>query len=108
MPWSGDARLQAFDPGVEAADAARDRAAATQRPYELAGPAYRVLPDLARVLIGVRVSKIGKLNFCKILQIFSGLVLGCTSYGARPQARAVNLSLMINLVWKIFENVQIF
>ena len=26
---------------------------------------------------------------------FEGLVLGCTSYGARPQARAVNLSLMI-------------
>ena len=24
---------------------------------------------------------------------FTGLVLGCTSYGARPQARAVNLSL---------------
>ena len=26
---------------------------------------------------------------------FTRLVLGCTSYGARPQARAVNLSLMI-------------
>ena len=26
---------------------------------------------------------------------FEGLVLGCTSYGARPQARAVNLSLTI-------------
>ena len=43
-------------------------------------------------------------NFCKILQIFGGLVLGCTSYGARPQARAVNLSLTINLAWKIFGN----
>ena len=30
------------------------------------------------------------------------------SYGARPQARAVNLSLMINLVWKFFENFQKF
>ena len=39
---------------------------------------------------------------------FEGLVLGCTSYGARPQARAVNLSLMINLVWKFFENFQNF
>ena len=37
-----------------------------------------------------------KTHFSKILQIFGGLVLGCTSYGARPQARAVNLSLMIN------------
>ena len=35
---------------------------------------------------------------------FTGLVLGCTSYGARPQARAVNLSLTINLAWKIFGN----
>ena len=26
---------------------------------------------------------------------FERLVLGCTSYGARPQARAVNLSLTI-------------
>ena len=26
---------------------------------------------------------------------FGALVLGCTSYGARPQARAVNLSLTI-------------
>ena len=31
-------------------------------------------------------SKIGKIS--KILQIFGGLVLGCTSNGARPQARA--------------------
>ena len=53
-----------------------------------------------------RVSKIGKIS--KFLQIFGGLVLGCTSYGARPQARAVNLSLMINLVWKIFENFKNF
>ena len=36
------------------------------------------------------------------------LVLGCTSYGARPQTRAVNLSLTINLVWKFFENFKNF
>ena len=45
-----------------------------------------------------------KMHFPKFLQILGGLVLGCTSYGARPQARAVNLSLTINLAWKIFGN----
>ena len=37
---------------------------------------------------------------------FEGLVLGCTSSGARPHARAVNLSLTINLAWKNFGNFQ--
>ena len=36
--------------------------------------------------------------FQRNLSNFRGLVLFCTSYGARPQARAVNLSLALKIV----------
>ena len=44
------------------------------------------------------------LTFGDFLANFERLVLGCTSYGARPQARAVNLSLTKTKQWPFCES----